>query len=198
MKKQYIYIFIIVLAVMVFGFFVFNFLEGPKDLQDKGAFSKKLKIIQNTGEETDRIREKGLHVHVDDIFQVEKKLAEEEKNKILEQEIRAQLEDRIRVIFQDSKDIKTKKNIQKKFETMQYKDAFLADLDGNTFYGKNNAKDMDARSITLEQIQKVGRYGHGLIVSRVDNEGTKRYIFVKSLGFSRLFIGVDTYFPKPL
>ena len=198
MKKQYIYIMTIVLIVMVSGFLIFSFLEEPKESEDKRVLPKRLKIIQNPLNGIDRIKEKGPSVRVEDIFKPKKVLSEEETNKILKEEIRTQLEKRISSIFKECENIKTKKSMKKKFQTMQYNDAFLADLNGNTLYGKNNTEDMDARSIALEQIQKVGRNGEGFIISRVDDKGTKRYILVKGLGFSRLFIGVDTYFPKDL
>jgi len=70
---------------------------------------------------------------------------------------------------------------------------FLVDYKGNTLYGSNAKEDINARTILLEEIQKVRRRGGGYIVSDVDHRGGQRHIIVKDIGINKLFIGVDLY-----
>jgi hypothetical protein len=70
---------------------------------------------------------------------------------------------------------------------------FLVDYNGNILMGENSQEDINARTILLEEIQKVRRRGEGFIVSDVDTYGLKRYIHVKSLEMHKLFVGVDRY-----
>jgi len=70
-------------------------------------------------------------------------------------------------------------------------DIFLVDYSGDTLYGSNHYPDADARTIVLEEVQKVRRRGGGFIVSKLNAEGMIRYILVKDLGFRDLFIGVN-------
>lgn len=72
-------------------------------------------------------------------------------------------------------------------------DVFLANYRGDTLYGSNNKEDVEARTIILEEIQKVRRRGIGYIVSTIDSQGTKRHILVQDLGMHQLFIGVNLY-----
>lgn len=201
MKKQYIYIFSIVLGVMILGFSLAYYVNDGESLEEKRANPKKIRIIKNVIKEPSDIREKTAEISMDDVFAVEELpqeasviLSEEEKSKILQKQIQEQLEMKMHFIYKECKKINTKKGIQEKLQKKQYKDVFLSDLEGNTLYGSNDTEDIYARTIILEEIQKIGKYGKGFIVSNVDSKGTKRYIFVKDLELSNLFLGVDVYY----
>lgn len=200
MKKQYIYIITIVLGIMIFGFSISYYMNYKEPLQKKRIIPEKIKIIKNVIKEPDVVKEKVTEISMDDIFEVEEVpqevaiiLSEKEKDRILQEQIQKQLKTRMDFIYKQCKAINTKKGITKKLQKMQYKDVFLSDLEGNTLYGSNDEEDIHARTIVLEEIQKLGKYGEGFIVSTVDVKGTKRYIFVKDLKLSNLFVGVDIY-----
>ena len=202
MKKKYVYIVGIVLGVMFFGFTLFSFLNEDIEKKDARVIPKKL-IIHNVKE----IKAQEKKYLPGQTFEITKETeiipkikisTPEEKNKILEDAIKEQLQERIDLLYKTCKKIDTKKGIQAEFKKMQYKDAFLANMHGNTLYGSNDTVDIYERSIVLEEIQKVGRHGGGFIVSNVAPEGTKRYILVKKLDIEDLFIGVDSYFPERL
>jgi hypothetical protein len=202
MKKKYVYIVGIVLGVMFFGFTLFSFLNEDVEKKDARVIPKKL-IIHNVKE----IKAQEKKYLPGQTFEITKETeiipkikisTAEEKNKILEDAIKEQLQERIDLLYKTCKKIDTKKGIQAEFKKMQYKDAFLANMHGNTLYGSNDTVDIYERSIVLEEIQKVGRHGGGFIVSNVAPEGTKRYILVKKLDIEDLFIGVDSYFPERL
>ena len=202
MKKQYVYILSIVLGVMFLGFSLFSFLNEDTEEKDLRPIPKKL-IIENVkeikAEQKKDFPAKAFESIKEKETTPEIKLSTvEEKNKILEDAIQEQLQERMDLLFKACKKIDTKKAIQAEFKKMQYKDAFLANMHGNTLYGSNDTIDIYARSIVLEEIQKVGRHGGGFIVSNVAPEGTKRYILVKKLEVENLFIGVDSYFPERL
>lgn len=196
------YIVGIVLGVMFFGFTLFSFLNEDVEKKDARVIPKKL-IIHNVKE----IKAQEKKYLPGQTFEITKETeiipkikisTAEEKNKILEDAIKEQLQERIDLLYKTCKKIDTKKGIQAEFKKMQYKDAFLANMHGNTLYGSNDTVDIYERSIVLEEIQKVGRHGGGFIVSNVAPEGTKRYILVKKLDIEDLFIGVDSYFPERL
>ena len=196
------YIVGIVLGVMFFGFTLFSFLNEDVEKKDARVIPKKL-IIHNVKE----IKAQEKKYLPGQTFAITKETeiipkikisTAEEKNKILEDAIKEQLQERIDLLYKTCKKIDTKKGIQAEFKKMQYKDAFLANMHGNTLYGSNDTVDIYERSIVLEEIQKVGRHGGGFIVSNVAPEGTKRYILVKKLDIEDLFIGVDSYFPERL
>lgn len=207
MKKQFIYIGVIVLSVMFFGFSLFSFLNKEEPRVEKRPLPKKVEVIKNTPPKVEvpkveAPKEKAIEISMDDIFQVEEipKIVEEvvvlsvqEREEEIRARVLEQLETRIDFIYRQTKKINTKKGILEKFEKMQYEDVFLSDMKGNTFYGSNDVEDIYARTIVLEQIQKVGKYGQGFIVSDVDRLGKKRYIFVKSLDLDNLYLGVDFY-----
>jgi hypothetical protein len=75
---------------------------------------------------------------------------------------------------------------------------FITDFNGNSILkgsqkiDTNNLAaylDMDARSIVLEEIQKVKKRGEGFLYSSVSNSYDKEIIYVKNLGFYDWFIG---------
>jgi len=202
MVKQFISIILIVGFVMIGGFSLFSYLNDEEEVQDKRPIPKRLKIIKNTIHVPEASPKKNIEVQIDDIFQVEEvpEILEEtvvlnsnEKEEIITQEIHAQLQNRMNVIYKQSKVINTKRGIKAKFNQMRYEDVFLSDMKGNTFYGSNNVEDIDARTILLEEIQKVGKHGGGFIKSTIDYEGTSRYILVKDLELDGLFVGVEIY-----
>lgn len=202
MKKQFIYISIIVLFVMLLGFSIFSFLNKETTQKDKALTEKKIKIIKTSVPTLKIPKKEVIEISVDDIFQVEEIpevvdkvliLSHEERERALRLRIQEQLETRMDFIYTECKKINTKKAILKRFEKMQYKDVFLSDMQGNTLYGSNDIEDINVRTIKLEQIQKVGKYGEGFIVSDLDRQGSQRYIYVKSLALKNLYIGVEFY-----
>ncbi|MFT5660560.1 MAG: hypothetical protein ACI9TV_001202 [Sulfurimonas sp.] len=202
MKKQFIYIGVIVLFVMFLGFSIFYFWNEDTRQEKKYPMPKKIQIIKNTVPELKPHKEEAIEISMDDIFQVEEiheiveeavVLSVQERELELKIRIQEQLETRMDFIYRQSQKINTKKSILQKFQKMQYEDVFLSDMEGNTLYGSNDIEDINVRTIKLEQIQKVGKYGEGLIVSDVDRQGNKRYIYVKSLALENLYIGVEFY-----
>jgi len=126
------------------------------------------------------------------------------KYKESQENIQKELQNTINIAFENAHKInkkQTKKqitnSIKSKLAKMKYDSTstpvFLVDYKGNTLLGSNSKVDMDARTIVLEEVQKVRRRGGGFITSRVDDSGTKRYILVKDLGINDLFIGTDLY-----
>lgn len=130
------------------------------------------------------------------------------KYKLSQENIKKELQNTIDIAFENAHKInkkhskrKSKKqitdSIKSELSKMKYDSTstpvFLVDYKGNTILGSNSKVDMDARTILLEEIQKVRRRGGGFITSRVDESGTKRYILVKDLGINDLFIGTDIY-----
>ena len=202
MKKQYVYILSIVLGVMLLGFTLFSFLNEDTKEKDMRPIPKKITIHNVKEIEAEQKKyPPGQTFEITKETEVIPKIkisTAEEKYKILEDAIKEQLQDRIDLLYTSCKNITTKKGLQTQFKKMQYKDAFLANMHGNTLYGTNDTIDIYARSIVLEEIQKVGKHGGGFIVSNVAPEGTKRYIMVKKLEVENLFIGVDIYFPERL
>ena len=201
MKKQFIYIGVVVSFIILLGFSIFSFLNEDEKKIDKLEIPKRVKIIENTLPKVN-VPQKAIEITLDDVFQVEEipeilqetvALSIEDRELELQIRIQEQLETRMDFIYRQSKKINTKKGILKRFNKMQYEDVFLSDMKGNTLYGFNDKEDIHARTIKLEQIQKVGKYGEGFIVSDVDRQGEKRYIFVKSLALKDLYIGVEFY-----
>ena len=203
MKKQFIYIGLIVLFVMLIGFSIFSFLNKDNESKEvKNPIQKSIKIIKNPTLKLQVAKEKAIKINLDDIFQVEEItqsieneviLNAQERDLELRVRIQEQLETRMDFIYRQCKKINTKKGILKKFQKMEYEDVFLSDMEGNTLYGSNDIEDINVRTIKLEQIQKVGKYGVGFIVSDVDRQGEKRYIYVKRLTLQNLYIGVEFY-----
>ena len=73
---------------------------------------------------------------------------------------------------------------------------YIRDTDLNSIFESSgnikdiaNYKDADFRSIGLEEIQKVGRYGEGYIYSKNGFSGEDEILFVKKLGFYNWYIG---------
>lgn len=200
MKKQFLYIFMLALLAMLVGFSVFSFLNKNETKTANLAMDKKLKIIQNKAIQLQEPKEKVVEISVQDIFEVEEipqfkeeNLAKKERELEMQNRILDQLQTRMDFIYRQSKKINTPKGILQSFQKMKYEDVFLCDMKENTLYGTNDIEDINARSIKLEQIQKVAKHKEGFIVSDVEKKGTKRYIYVKSLGLKDLYIGVDFY-----
>lgn len=120
-------------------------------------------------------------------------------------DVKNELEKMINIAYKYSHDVnkkyKKKRNSKKitneiKLRLSQIKrdsEVFLVDYRGNTLFGANSQEDINARTILLEEIQKVRRRGGGYIISDIDLHGTKRHILVKDLGIYKLFIGADMY-----
>lgn len=204
MRKQFISILLIVGFVMGIGFSVFYLLNEEEKVVEKKPIPKRIKIIKNTIQEpkiksTDK---EEVEVKIEDIFAVEEipenmpqiiNLNREEKNELRHQEIQEQLQIRMDDIYQKCQKFHTQKEITAKLQELNYEDVFLSDMHGDTYYGSNDTEDIYARTIILEEIQKVGKYGEGFILSSVDSKGMKRYIFVKDLKVKKLFLGVEIY-----
>jgi uncharacterized protein YcfL len=167
-----------------------------------GELLQEIKIIKSSAPVLKIPKKEAIEISIDDIFQVEEVpeivekvlvLSLEERELALRLKIQEQLETRMDFIYTESKKINTKKGILKKFQKMQYQDVFLSDMNGNTLYGSNDIEDINVRTIKLEQIQKVGKYGEGFIVSDLDRQGSQRYVYVKSLALKNLYIGVEFY-----
>lgn len=133
----------------------------------------------------------------------------------LEEEIEKELQERVsiayqtaRAIYEKHKKVKSKKDIQERIieslEKIQYYGAenhiFITNYQGDAILlgdqnidkdNLSNYLDADARSIVLEEIQKVRKYGEGFLKSKqiVDNE--KEIIFVKDFGAYDWFIGTN-------
>lgn len=197
MKKQYIYIITIVLGVMFLGFTLFSILNESEEVQKETGLTPKKLLINSVKEikTGDDSRKKKLDddVNISKVIEDTRLAAITEKNRLLEESIKQELGKRVDLLYKACENIETKQGLVSKLQELKYKDVFLADMHGNTLYGSNDAKDIYARSIVLEQIQKVGRYGGGVIVSNVAPVGTKRYIVLKKLEVKNLFIGVDKY-----
>lgn len=109
-----------------------------------------------------------------------------------EENIKNELEKRMNNLYLELHKQRTKKALVSSLKKKKEK-SFLSDYNGNTYYGNNTIADKDGRSILLEQIQKVRKRGSGFIISKVKGTNKKRYIFVKDLARSDLFIGVELY-----
>lgn len=199
MKKRFIRIIAIVLAVMFLGFSFFSFLNEEERAVDKGLIPKRITIKPVKEIDTVEILQNPvLEVSGEELFQVEEipeaaVVSDKEKDEILRDKIFEQLEMKMHFVYNKCKKINTQKGIVRMLNETQYADVFLSDFHGNTFYGSNDKEDINARTIILEEIQKVRKYGGGFIVSEVDHRGTKRYILLKNLELNDLFLGVDIY-----
>jgi signal transduction histidine kinase len=108
------------------------------------------------------------------------------------------------------KKTKSKKDIRQRIkdtlERMVFNDeknyVFMMDTNGNAILtASNNFKnknlmafeDADGRSIILEEIQKVRKYGDGFLRSRLLKDRAWQVIYVKALGFDNLYIGSSIY-----
>ena len=120
--------------------------------------------------------------------------------------VNQELEQRINTAYKYSLDVKKKYEkkqkqltqlIISKLSKMNYEgtnsNIFLVNYDGDTLLGSNSYKDINGRSIILEEIQTARKLGSGFITSKLDYKGTKRYLFVRDLKFNKLFIGVDLH-----
>ena len=131
----------------------------------------------------------------------------------IEESIESELRDRVDIAYKTARYIykKYKKRKSKKEIKAQIVDAlshmrysgteryiFITDYQGNSIVlGNQNIDeknlsaylDADARSIVLEEIQKVRRRGEGFIHSRHSGDNEKEIIFVKDLGTYDWFIG---------
>ena len=141
----------------------------------------------------------------------------EYKNKTFEQDIKEELKKRVDRAYETAvyihdkyKKTKSKKDIRQRIEDtlerMVFNDKknhiFMMDTKGNSilsgkykFKNKNILafEDADGRSIILEEIQKVKKYGEGFLRSRFSKDRSWQIIYVKSLGFDNLYIGSTVY-----
>lgn len=217
MNKQFIYIILIVIFVMFFGFITFYFLDEvqPQNTDPRPIPLKIIKVKEaeaSSGEVRPEIKIDDL-IPKDEIITA-KPIEElpKEKVKVLipglsEKIIVSDLQKETQRIFEHVQSLKAlhqskksaqmieliKKELSHFNLTHDKTKLFLVDYDGNTLLGENSQEDIHARTILLEEIHKVRRYGEGSIVSTVDPENLKRYIYVKKLAIHKLFIGVDRY-----
>jgi len=141
----------------------------------------------------------------------------EYKNKTFEEDIKKELKTRVDRAYETAiyihekyKKNKSKKNIQQRIEDtlkrMVFNDKknhiFMMNTNGNSilsglykFKNKNILafEDADGRSIILEEIQKVRKYGEGFLRSRFSKDKSWQIIYVKALGFNNLYIGSTVY-----
>ncbi|MDQ7044495.1 MAG: hypothetical protein Q9M32_01080 [Sulfurimonas sp.] len=179
-KKIFKYIAIVILIkITAFGLFFMYSVESIK----KEVVQKKLKINS---------------IEVIQMPQV-KALSKQEMQKQRENVVKWQLEEKMKSVYASTIKIYDKekskkeniKNIKANLQRYTQTNVFLASYYEKTLYGKNDYKDKDARTIVLEEIQKVRRRGGGFIVSSLDAKAQKRYILVKDLGVLELYIGIN-------
>ena len=194
MKKQFIYIIVIVLLTLVFGFSVFFYFDSESKQTQKQPLPQR--TVENVLEKKDDILTR-TQEKIEVLSSPKKK-----KQTFLTQEvIVSDLQKKIDKAFNHCQNLEKSKQVQASIKKELVKLAldlnntniFLVDYDGNTLLGENSKEDVGARTIVLEQIQKVRRHGEGFIVSNVNHDGLKRYIMVKNLDMNELFIGVDRY-----
>jgi len=210
-NKQFRFIIGVVFLVMLAGFSFFYFLESDKPPKDNVLSAQKMitnpdlkKVKKTVSQKEDEVLEKKS----DDVIEVEPMMFEvvepvkeifvtrnEEKDQKIKSMLQVELEkfyDYCQITFTSKS---SKRSIKEKLSQFQCDsrevDSFLVDYNGNTLVGKNDHEDIDSRTIVLEQIQQVRKNGEGFIVSRIDHNGLKRYIFVKNLDIQELYIGVD-------
>lgn len=122
---------------------------------------------------------------------------EQEKN----ERIKWQLKREIEPLFDSAQEIYTLNKTKQKSKIIEAlkihleketkENIFIANFKEETLYGSNSYKDINARTISLEEIQKVRRRDSGLIVSTIDVKPTKRYVYVRNLHFLDLYIGIN-------
>lgn len=141
----------------------------------------------------------------------------EYKNNTFEEDIKKELKKRVDRAYETAvfihdkyKNIKKKEDIRQRVEDtlkrMLFNDQknhiFMMDTKGNSilsgsydFKRQNiiNFEDADGRSIILEEIQKVKKYGEGFLRSKFAKDRSWQIIYVKALGFDNLYIGSTVY-----
>lgn len=126
-------------------------------------------------------------------------MTQEEKKQSTNNKIQWELESKMQTICDavnlahDTKFNKTKslKAIHKVLDTINDKNVFLANYKEKTLYGTNDYEDYNARTIVLEEIQKVRRRKEGFIMSQLDAKGTTRYVYVKNLDIHDFYLGIN-------
>jgi hypothetical protein len=188
-----------VLLVAFGGYLLFSSLNTKATSPNVSTENKKLIIKSAEILPPPPSREKVEEISMKDIMAVEEvpEIVEQkptnEKEQMFELSIEQQLEQRMEFVYEECKRINTKKGIIKKLKTKKYKDVFLANFSGDTLYGKNDVEDLNARTIVLEQIQKVRKHGKAFLISDVSYDGEKRYMLVKNLELDNLYLGVEIY-----
>ena len=158
-------------------------------------------FLYSTEDSKKAIATKKLKIHGIEVIEIPKTLVlsreekEEQKNKTMQWK----LEDKMKVVYKiciDNYDENKSKeevlaSIFAQLETLQDVDVFIANYHEKTLFGSNDYPDVHARTIVLEEIQKVRRRGTGFIVSDIDLKGKKRYVLVRNLEVLELYVGIN-------
>ncbi len=209
-------IYLIILIVPVTTVYMIGQVSISKYKDSLKEYKVKLQDYEATlKEHAQKVKEKELQAHMESKRENGKQwvdsmmLVFSEKYKASQIDVKKELQKTIDIAYTQAHKVTQKYKNKKKYYTAINKaiklelskiksenGVFLVDFAGNTLFGSNSAEDINARTILLEEVQKVRRRGGGYILSDIDYKGTKRHIIVKDLGINKLFIGADLYVNK--